>query len=131
MPLIQLHHTVSSPVMMMSGGSADAANTPAASPSSGAETATAATASSTSGGFGSGLRRWVRLQLETGKAQRRARSDFKRAHKAMTAARAMIDEMGDTLEREETDLNVRANQLRRQSVGVFPVRMKSQRLFKS
>ena len=64
----------------------------------------------------------MRLQLETGKAQRRARSDFKRAHKAMTAAKAMIDEMENNLEREETDLNARANLLRRQSVGVFHVR---------
>ena len=62
------------------------------------------------------------LRVETFKAQRKANEDMKRAEKAMDKVTDMVCSMEDTMVKEEHLLNVRAAELRRQSVDIFKVR---------
>ena len=57
------------------------------------------------------------------KARKKANEDMKKAEKAMTAVTDMVCSMGDNMVKEEQFLAVRADELRRQSIDIFKVRI--------
>lgn len=63
------------------------------------------------------------LRVETFKAQKKANEDMRKAEKAMNAVTEMVCSMEDDMIKEEQILALRADELRRQSVDIFKVRI--------